>query len=60
LVNLTDYNVGADRGGEISMFDDFDLNFNKLEYLMETRCSGALKKPYSAIVYESKGAVVSG
>lgn len=60
LVNLKDYKVGADKGGEVNMFDDFDLNFNKLEYLIETRCSGALTKPYSAIVYESKGAVVSG
>lgn len=60
LVNLTDYSVGSDRGGEVSLFDDFDLNFNKLEYLIETRCSAALKRPYSAIVYESKGAVVSG
>ena len=60
LVNLTDYAVGADRGGEVSMFDDFDLNFNKYEYLIETRCSGALKKPYSAIVFENKTAVVQG
>jgi hypothetical protein len=60
LVNLTDYNVGADKGGQVSMFEDFDLNFNKHEYLIETRCSGALKKPYSAIVYESKGSVVQG
>jgi len=60
LVNLTDYNVGADRGGQVAMFEDFDLNFNKHEYLIETRCSGALKKPYSAIVFESKTAVVSG
>lgn len=60
LVNLTDYTVGADKGGEVAMFEDFDLNFNKHEYLIETRCSGALKKPYSAIVFESKGTVVSG
>ena len=60
LVNLTDYNVGADKGGQVSLFEDFDLNFNKHEYLIETRCSGALKKPYSAIVFESKGAVVAG
>lgn len=60
LVNLADYNVGADKGGQVTMFEDFDLNFNKHEYLIETRCSGALKKPYSAIVYESKGAVVAG
>jgi len=60
LVNLTDYNVGADKGGQVNMFDDFDLNFNKYEYLIETRCSGALKKPYSAVVFESKGPVVAG
>lgn len=60
LVNLTDYSVGADKGGQVSLFEDFDLNFNKHEYLIETRCSGALKKPYSAIVFESKGAVVQG
>lgn len=60
LVNLTDYNVGADKGGAINFFEDFDLNFNKHEYLIETRCSGALKKPYSAIVFESKGSVVAG
>lgn len=60
LVNLTDYNVGADKGGQVSMFEDFDLNYNKHEYLIETRCSGALKKPYSAITFESKGAVVAG
>lgn len=57
IVNLNDYTVGADRGGEVSMFDDFDLNFNKYEYLLETRCSGALTKPYSAIALEkSSGA----
>jgi len=52
IVNLSDYTVGADRGGEVSMFDDFDLNYNKYEYLLETRCSGALTKPYSAIALE--------
>ena len=60
IVNLNDYNVGADKGGAVTMFDDFDLNFNKYEYLIETRCSGALKKPYSAITFESKGTVVAG
>lgn len=53
IVNLTDYTVGADKGGQVSMFDDFNINFNKLEYLIETRCSGALTRPYSAIVIES-------
>ena len=56
IVNLTDYNVGADRGGAVTMFDDFDINFNKYEYLIETRCSGALVKPYSALVFEYKHA----
>ena len=49
IVNLTDYNVGADKGGEINMFDDFDIDYNQMKYLIETRCSGALTKPYSAI-----------
>lgn len=52
IVNLTDYNVGADRGGAVSMFDDFDIDFNQQKYLIETRCSGALIKPYSAIALE--------
>ena len=52
LVNLGDYVVGRDRGGALSMFDDFDIDFNKQKYLMESRFSGALVKPYSAIVYE--------
>lgn len=51
LVNLNDYNVGADKGGSINMFDDFDIDYNQQKYLIETRCSGALTKPYSAIVY---------
>lgn len=52
LVNLNDYNVGADKGGEISMFDDFDIDYNQYKYLMETRCSGALTHPYAAIAFE--------
>lgn len=52
IVNLTDYNVGADRGGAVSMFDDFDIDYNAQKYLIETRCSGALIKPYSAIAIE--------
>ena len=52
LVNLSDYVVGRDRGGALSMFDDFDIDFNKQKYLMESRFSGALVKPYSAIAYE--------
>lgn len=54
LVNLSDYNVGADKGGAVSMFDDFDINFNKYEYLIETRCSGAMVAPYGAITFEEK------
>ena len=49
IVNLRDYNVGADKGGAISLFDDFDIDYNQMKYLIETRCSGALVKPYSAI-----------
>ena len=52
LVNLVDYNVGADKGGAINMFDDFDIDYNQQKYLIETRCSGALIKPYSAIAFE--------
>ena len=52
IVNLADYNVGADKGGEVTLFDDFDLNFNKYEYLIETRISGALYQPKSALVIE--------
>ena len=52
IVNLNDYNVGADKGGAISMFDDFDIDYNQQKYLIETRASGALTKPYSAIVLE--------
>lgn len=51
-VNLSDYNVGTDRGGEINMFDDFDIDYNQHKYLMETRCSGTLVKPYSAVAIE--------
>lgn len=54
IVNLKDYNVGADKGGAVSMFDDFDIDYNAQKYLIETRCSGALIKPYSAIVVEEK------
>ena len=50
IVNLADYNVGADKGGAINMFEDFDIDYNQEKYLIETRCSGALTKPYSAIV----------
>ena len=51
-VNLADYNVGTDKGGEVNMFDDFDIDYNQMKYLIETRCSGALVKPYSAVAIE--------
>ena len=54
IVNLKDYKLGADKGGAINLFDDFDIDYNAQKYLIETRCSGALVKPYSAIVIESK------
>lgn len=53
-VNLKDYNVGTDKGGEINFFDDFDIDYNKQKYLMETRCSGTLVKPQSAVAMEFK------
>lgn len=53
IVNPVDYNVGADKGGAVNMFDDFDIDYNQQKYLIETRCSGALVKPYSAIAIES-------
>lgn len=58
IVNLKDYNVGADKGGEVNLFDDFDIDFNQYSYLIETRISGALIKPFSAItlVLEKVGA----
>lgn len=56
IVNLADYNVGADKGGAINMFDDFDIDYNQQKYLIETRCSGALTKPYSAIALETENA----
>ena len=52
IVNLSDYNVGADKGGAINMFDDFDIDYNQMKYLIETRISGALIKPFSALVIE--------
>ena len=59
IVNLSDYNVGADKGGAINMFDDFDIDYNQQKYLIETRCSGALIKPFSAIVLRSGSATQS-
>ena len=54
IVNMNDYYIGADKGGAISMFEDFDIDYNQQKYLIETRCSGALVKPYSAIALEGK------
>ena len=51
-VNMADYNVGADKGGAVNMFDDFDIDYNAQKYLIETRCSGALIKPYAAVAIE--------
>ena len=53
IVNLSDYTVGADKGGAVNLFEDFDIDFNQQKYLIEPRCSGALTKPYSAIAIES-------
>lgn len=53
MVNLSDYTVGADKGGAVNLFDDFDIDYNAQKYLIETRCSGALTKPLSAVVIES-------
>lgn len=53
IVNLNDYTIGADKGGAVSMFDDFDIDYNAQKYLIETRCSGALIRPYSALVLEA-------
>lgn len=59
-VNLSDYNIGTDKGGEVNMFDDFDIDYNAQKYLMETRCSGALTRPYSAVAIEFKEADAEG
>ena len=58
VINLNDYNVGADKGGAVNMFDDFDIDYNQMKYLIETRCSGALIKPFSAIALGESGTVV--
>ena len=55
IVNMADYTMGADKGGSVNMFDDFDIDYNQMKYLMETRCSGALTVPYSAIVLKKAG-----
>ena len=56
VVNLADYTVGADKGGAVNMFDDFDIDYNQQKYLIETRCSGALTVPFSAMAIEYKAA----
>lgn len=60
IVNLADYNVGADKGGAVNMFDDFDIDYNQQKYLIETRCSGALVRPYAAIAIESFTSTTGG
>ena len=59
IVNFNDYTAGADKGGHVGMFDDFDIDYNQMKYLMETRMSGALTVPYSAIVLKKEGTVTS-
>lgn len=54
VVNMADYKVGADKGGAVNMFDDFDIDYNQQKYLIETRCSGALTVPYSAMAFSMK------
>ena len=60
IVNPRDYNFGADKGGSVSLFDDFDIDYNQMKYLIETRCSGALVRPYSAIALELVPAAGNG
>lgn len=60
IVNMADYNVGADKGGEVNMFDDFDIDYNQQKYLIETRISGALIKPFSALTIVLDKAAASG
>ena len=59
IVNPKDYNIGADKGGAVNLFDDFDIDYNQMKYLIETRCSGALTKPFSAIVILKKKAAAT-
>ena len=60
IVNLNDYTAGADKGGQVNMFDDFDIDYNQMKYLIETRMSGALTVPYSAIVLKKPSTVTPG
>ena len=57
---MADYTAGADKGGAVNTFDDFDIDYNQMKYLMETRMSGALTTPYSAIVLKKAAAAGSG
>ena len=59
IVNPADYSLGADKGGAVSLFDDFDIDYNQMKYLIETRCSGALTLPYSAIALEVDASTVN-
>ena len=54
MVDMKDYTVGADKGGEVTLFEDFDIDFNQQKYLLETRISGALKDPKTALIFEHK------
>lgn len=60
IVNMADYNIGADKGGAVSLFEDFDIDYNQEKYLIETRCSGALTKPYSAIALKIDSSEAAG
>jgi hypothetical protein len=60
IVNLADYTIGMDKGGETTLFDDFDIDYNKYTYLLETRLSGMLTKPFSAIIMEFTAASSEG
>lgn len=60
VVNMSDYSLGADKGGSINMFDDFDIDYNQYKYLIETRCSGALTIPKSALIIEKKKVIPAG
>lgn len=60
IVDLNDYNVGADKGGSVNMFEDFDIDYNQEKYLIETRCSGGLTKPFSAVVIKKKTELSAG
>ncbi len=60
ILNPADYTIGADKGGQVAMFDDFDIDYNQMKYLIETRCSGCLTKPKSAIVLVKQASAAAG